>query len=128
LLFSLSVLFLFFHLKRPVVVFAIAEDSLHIIQGIFVQPCSIDNSSNAPVPGSGDFGIFLLAYALIFIFRIVFLYKVVEFVYLGTEAGSTIRALFASILVFVSEDFFQPSLFVGCIVLVSVAALEAFEL
>jgi hypothetical protein len=128
LLLSLPVLFLFLHLKRPVVVFAVAEYGLHVIQGILVKASSINNASDTAIPRAGDFGIFLLAYALVLVLGVILLDEIIELVNLGTEAGSTIAALLGGIVFLICKDLFQPSLLVCGIVLVSVATFEAFEL
>ncbi|KAI6768267.1 hypothetical protein HG530_006276 [Fusarium avenaceum] len=65
---------------RPVVVFTVAKDGLHIIQGVLVQIGGISDTSNDAIPRSSNLGIFPLLFQLFGVFREILLDKVVELV------------------------------------------------
>jgi hypothetical protein len=89
-------------LQRPVVVFTVTKDGLHIIQSILVQIRGISDTSDDAVPRSSNLGIFPLLFQLFGVFREIFLNKVVELVCL--TIGSVVRSLLACVLILVRED------------------------
>ena len=121
LLFSFAILLHLLHLQSPIVVFAIAKDCLHILKRIFVKATCIHNVAHASSSrGPSNFGILLLTYALILVFGIVILNKVVKLVRLSSIIGPGELA-FTSILFVVGEHVSQPRLLVD--IVISVAAL-----
>ncbi|KAI6749218.1 hypothetical protein HG531_008165 [Fusarium graminearum] len=62
LFFSFAVLLLFLHLQCPIVVFAIAKDSFHVIQGILIQIGGVGDVSDDTISGTGNLGVFSLLF------------------------------------------------------------------
>jgi hypothetical protein len=123
---TFSVFLFVLQLQRPVVVLAVAKDSFHVVQCIFVKARGVYNARNAALSRAGDFRVLDLALQLVLIFREIFFDEAIELVGLGPV--TSVWSWFAHLLIFVGKDLFEASAFVYCVVFVTMTALEALEL